>query len=419
MNTFNISVFLVSLFVTISSNAIYAQSTPGKGIGFGFSAGQVHTSLVSANDFFLEEIDPFILNSNNSLNYQVHAVYNFGPYESIRMDVSSREFSVVTNYPGWPNLTFTNSFISSSISAELSIMRYLGVRPYPFNTYGKFGFGFNANSLSAAINDNESLSIPETSRSNSPMVTAGGGLRFHITPGMSLFTEYSLYLSNKNIIDSGFISDLIDTDFTQTSSRWSGLSAGLRITFSRKSSAASPAPSLPELTYAQPETNTQSGFDLITPEKTAPISYNYPSQILYELSSENKRRFNSYSSLPFPFSDNENFFGVVRKQNRYQALKITEPSRSYGVNGIWNPEMPSGYTIIVHSLASENDANQIADELLDSGLRTTVFNVVVNGIDYYRVAIGQFTTRNDASSAASELPSPLNRSFFVAQLPER
>jgi septal ring-binding cell division protein DamX len=81
--------------------------------------------------------------------------------------------------------------------------------------------------------------------------------------------------------------------------------------------------------------------------------------------------------------------------------------------------MPSGYTIIVHSLASENDANQIAGELKSSGLRTSVLSVVVNGINYYRVAIGQFTTRNDASSAASELPTPLNRSFFVAQLPEQ
>jgi opacity protein-like surface antigen len=419
MNAFKVFSFLISILVPISCNTIYAQSNPGKGIGFGISASQAHTSLVSANDFFLEDIDPFILNSDNSLNYQVHAVYNFSPYESIRVDVSTREFAVATNYPGWPNLTFTNSFISSAVSAELSIMRYLGIRPYPFNVYGKFGFGFNANSLSAAINDNESLSIPETSRSNSTVVTAGGGLRFHITPGMSLFTEYSLYLSNKNIIDSGFISDYIDTDFTQTSSRWSGLSAGLRITFSRKSSSHAPAPPQPELTQVQPETYTETDFNLITPEKTEPVSYNYPSQIMDELTTENSRRFYSYSSLPFPFSENENFFGVEQQENRYQFLKTPEPARSYGTNGTWNPQLPSAYTIIVHSLASENDANQIAGELKSSGLRTSVLSVVVNGINYYRVAIGQFSTRNDASSAASELPTPLNRSFFVAQLPEQ
>jgi hypothetical protein len=283
--------------------------------------------------------------------------------------------------------------------------------------YGKFGFGFNANSLSAAINDNESLSIPETSRSNSTMVTAGGGLRFHITPGMSLFTEYSLYLSNKNIIDSGFINDFIDTDFTQTSSRWSGLSAGLRISFSRKSSAQTPALPLHELTNAQPETDIKSGFDLITPERKAAIFYDGSPQIMNQLTNKNNRRFYSYSILSFPFTDNESFFGTIRNKNRYQALKISEPSGSYGVNGNWNPEMTSGYTIIVHSLASENDANQIAGELKSSGLRTSVLSVVVNGINYYRVAIGQFTTRNDASSTASELPSPLNRSFFVIPIP--
>lgn len=104
MNTFKISVFLVFVLVTISSNGIYAQSPSGKGIGFGFSAGQAYTNLVSANNFFLEEVDPFILNTDNRLNYQAHAVYNFGPYESMRIDVANREFSVATNYPGWPNL---------------------------------------------------------------------------------------------------------------------------------------------------------------------------------------------------------------------------------------------------------------------------------------------------------------------------
>jgi len=417
MNTFKISLFLVSVLVTISSNGIYAQSPPGKGVGFGFSAGQVYTSLVSANDFFLEEIDPFLLNSDNSLNYQAHAVYNFSPYESIRIDVSTREFSVATNYPGWPNLTFTNSFISSAISAELSIMRYLGIRPYPFNAYGKFGFGFNANSLSAVLNDNETLSNSETSHSNSTMVTAGGGLRFHITPGMSLFTEYDLFLSSKNIIDPGFINDFVDTDFTQTSSRWSGLSAGLRITFSRKSSAQNQARPQPELTNVQPETDIKSGFDLITPERKAAIFYDGSSQVMGQLSTENKRRFYAYSSLPYPFADNDKFFEAVRQENRYQFLKTPESSGSYGVNGNWKPELSSGYTIIVHSLASEDDANRIAGELQESGLRTTVLNVVVNGINYYRVAIGQFIARNDASSAASELPSPLNRSFFVIPIP--
>jgi len=249
------------------------------------------------------------------------------------------------------------------------------------------------------------------------MVTAGGGLRFHITPGMSLFTEYDLFLSSKNIIDPGFINDFVDTDFTQTSSRWSGLSAGLRITFSRKSSAQNQARPQPELTNVQPETDIKSGFDLITPERKAAIFYDGSSQVMGQLSSENNRRFYSYSTLPFPFSDNENFFDAVRDQNRYQVLKTPESSGSYGVNGNWKPELPSGYTIIVHSLASENDAIRIATELQDSGIRTTVLNVVVNGINYYRVAIGQFIARNDASSAASELPSPLNRSFFVIPIP--
>ena len=417
MNIFKTSALLVSVIFVFSINGIYAQTPSGKGVGFGFSAGQAYTNLVSANDFFLEEVDPFILNSDNRLNYQVHAVYNFGPYESIRIDVSNRDFSIATNYPDWPNLTFTNTFISSAVSAELSIMRYLGIRPYPFNAYGKFGFGFNANSLSAAINDDETLSISETSRSNSTMYTAGGGLRFHVTPGISLFTEYDLYLSSKNIIDSGFISDFIDTDFTQTSNRWSGLSAGLRITFSRKSSAPSPAPHLPELTQVQPENDMQSGFDLISPEITVPVSYNGPLQIRDELTSENRRRFHSYSSLPFPFADNEDFFEAVRNQNRYQTLKTPEPAQSYGTVGNWNPDLPSGYTIVVHSLRSENDANQIASDLKNSGLRTTVLNTKINNTEYYRVAIGQFRTRDNASNAAANLPSPLKNSFFVISIP--
>jgi septal ring-binding cell division protein DamX len=140
---------------------------------------------------------------------------------------------------------------------------------------------------------------------------------------------------------------------------------------------------------------------------------------LEQVSLEYRARFQSYTTLPFPFTDNEKFFKAARSQNSVQATEAAAPSKSYGVNGIWNPDLAAGYTIIVHSLTSEADADRIAEDLQNSGLRTTVLNVVVNGRNYYRVAIGQFTTRNDASSAANQLPSPLNSSFFLAQLPEQ
>lgn len=421
MNNFKTSILLLSFLLTLFSGQADAQNPAAENrIGFGFSAGTIQTNLASADGFFREAIDPFLLNSSNNINLQFHAVYDFGLYESMRLDVSAREFSVATNYSGWPNHTFDNSMISTVLSAELSIFRYLGIEPRPFNMYGKIGFGFNSNSLSTVLQSDGNSSGSETSSSLSAMYTAGGGLRYHMTPGLSFFTEYDLAFSNTDIIDPGFINDFIDTDFTQTSSQWGALSAGIRISFSGKRQRSVSAADRPftAATPVQVLNNSLSDLNIVATKMTLPIPFRHQTEPFEQLSLENELRFRSYATLPFPFTDSEIFFETARNQNRVQTTQAPEPSANHGLNGTWNPNLTSGYTIIVHSLTSATDANRIVDQLRETGLRTTVLNVVVNGTNYYRVAIGQFTSRNDASRSANELPSPLNSSFFVVPIPE-
>lgn len=421
MKIFLTSILLISFAFTLFSSQVNAQNQSSENrIGFGFSAGTTQTNLTSADGYFRETVDPFLLNSSNNLNLQFHAVHDFGLYESIRLDVSTREFSVATNYSEWPSLTFDNTMISTVLSAELSMFRYLAIQPRPLNVYGKVGFGFNSNSFSADFQGDGNSTGSETSSSLSAMYTVGGGLRYHITPALSFFSEYDLVYSNTDIIDPGFVNDFIDTDFTQTASRWGALSAGLRITFPGKRNRSAPSANRPfsEITPAQ-QNNSLSALNIVATNMTYPIPFRHQSDLLEQVTLEYRARFQSYTTLPFPFTDNEKFFEAARNQNSVQAPEPAIPSSTYGVNGIWNPDFTSGYTIIVHSLTLVTDANRIAEDLQNSGLRTTVLNVVVNGRNYYRVAIGQFTTRDDASSAANQLPSPLNSSFFVAQLPEQ
>ncbi len=78
----------------------------------------------------------------------------------------------------------------------------------------------------------------------------------------------------------------------------------------------------------------------------------------------------------------------------------------------------SGYTIIIYSFTSVETANNTADNLELPDYSIHVFPYNSDGSTYYRVALGQFETWNQAYEAGSELPPPFNEQFFVDNLPE-
>jgi len=74
------------------------------------------------------------------------------------------------------------------------------------------------------------------------------------------------------------------------------------------------------------------------------------------------------------------------------------------------------FTIVVHSLESQNVASRTADELRSDGFRISVTEVNVDGQTYYRVGIGQFPTVQEALQEATTLPDPFNNQNFIQRL---
>jgi len=435
MKVYKLPFLLILLLFKFTTNQVYSQDhLIAKGWGLGLSAGVINTNLASGGDFFFEDINPFLLNQNSYLSYRLNIQYDFSPYEAIRTDISSGKFSLITNYAGWPDLIFTNDFITTSISAQLSLMRYLGVPPQPMNIYGLFGFGLNFNSLSVVPENNNTIESQKKNTQN-PIYTIGGGLRLYISSNVNLFTEYNLFISDKQIIDSNIIRDNLNTDFTSTSSRWRGLQAGIQIKFHRKkvpyvqnnfhSQRLTPQPAPPSFS---------DFFESIYIKEPSLDSLVAANDIRNELTRENFHRFDSYSEITFSITNIEQeviseFVPVTERDDRtediVQALSdedlVMSPLPSivseYGTTGEWNTVELEGYTIVVHSLVNLNRANRLADELRQAGYRILVIPSIVNNTTYYRVAIGQYETRYRAIQAANHLPPPIRNQYFLMTLP--
>lgn len=422
-------------FFTFMINSAHGQNDRiTEGWGIGLSAGILNTNLLSADDFFSEGINPFLLAQDDKLSLRLNLQYDFSPYESIRVDISTGKFSVMTNYLAWPSLVYTNEFINSTVSTQLSLMRYLGVSTYPLNIYGKFGFGFNLNSLSVTANDTEESIEPENMRTQNPIYTIGSGMRLTISSNLNLFTEYDLFLSDKNIIDSRFINNHIDSDFTRTSSRWRNFQLGIQIQFQRRDTPPvhDRFPSEPFQPLA-PSNNFPVYFETVYIEKPALETLDTFNEIITNLSIENNQRFDSYSDITNPITDNKSFFDTVFASGNDLHLepngtegeaveetpitKLTPHEPVYGTTGTWNNSGVEGYTIVIHSLQNESNAHRIADELRSSGFRVMVKTVPVNDAVFYRVAIGQYETNTKAIQAAKQLPDAYSNQYFLMVLP--
>lgn len=94
-------------------------------------------------------------------------------------------------------------------------------------------------------------------------------------------------------------------------------------------------------------------------------------------------------------------------------VMTTDP---YGLYGELAETEGDVFTIVVHSLESQNVANRTANELRADGFRISVTERTVDGQIYYRVGIGQFPTVQEAVQEASTLPEPFNNQNFIQRL---
>lgn len=419
------------LFLLVPCKA-YSQDEFNKmGWGIGFSAGVINTSLASGGEYFFEDINPFLLDRDSYLSLRLNLQYDFSDYESIRADISSGKFTVLTNFAGWPEYTFTNDFINSTISVQMSLMRYLGIPAYPLNIYGKFGLGLNFNNLTAnPRNSNQGL-VSNKKNTQNPVYVFGGGLRLYISQSVNLYTEYDLFLSDRQIIESGFVSDFTNSDFSRTSSRWRGLQAGIQIKFQNRTGSGIRQPPQPIFADIPPQPPSfKDYFETISVERPSVSSLKSLDYVLNGLIQENTIRFLTYSWIESPVQiiDTKADYEVttetvteITTTNDLQPLTvddlhintISSAISEYGTTGNWNTDIQDGYTIVIHSVLNINQANRIANELSDSGYRAFVIPTIINNTSYYRVVIGQYDSRYRAIQAANHLPPTIRNQYFL------
>lgn len=92
------------------------------------------------------------------------------------------------------------------------------------------------------------------------------------------------------------------------------------------------------------------------------------------------------------------------------------PITVYGLMGSLNASANDGFTIILHSMRNQRNAERAAQELRELGYRTIVSERTVNNETVYRVGVGQFETVDKGLEAAKTLPEPYNENHFIQRI---
>lgn len=88
----------------------------------------------------------------------------------------------------------------------------------------------------------------------------------------------------------------------------------------------------------------------------------------------------------------------------------------YGLKGEVNENANDGYTIVVHSIRSQEKARGIYNNLRQEGYRSILVSAIVDGNEYWRIGLGQFKTIEDAQQTAKQLPEPFSNNFFIKRI---
>lgn len=88
----------------------------------------------------------------------------------------------------------------------------------------------------------------------------------------------------------------------------------------------------------------------------------------------------------------------------------------YGLYGTADDNITDGYTIVVHSLRSRQQADAMQSKLNREGYRIVVSEATINGEIYYRVGVGQFESVARAQQAVAELPDNYKDNHFIRRI---
>ncbi|MDR9367121.1 MAG: OmpA family protein [Balneolaceae bacterium] len=214
-------VLLLPLLVVSTANAQDEDQVPDK-LSIGLLGGitQGHMNIGT-------EYDPtFGFNFRYAANPTIAAQLNFS-------------FGTMTTNPDDDNYferEFENSYITTSMTAQIDILRLLGSTSENVKLYTSVGLGLIFSDVTTEVNNKEPSNwteyIGEDHSEPSMFASFGPGVRFNLGRRIDLFAQYDYYISNSEIIDGFRTRPELDIDLhRRTPDNWSSVTAGIQIKF--------------------------------------------------------------------------------------------------------------------------------------------------------------------------------------------
>jgi len=98
------------------------------------------------------------------------------------------------------------------------------------------------------------------------------------------------------------------------------------------------------------------------------------------------------------------------------VIPAADEQATFGLMGSLNEEANNGYSIVVHSFNSEENARAAAAQLSEDGYRVLVSSRTVGGNSMWRVSVGQFSSFIEAQENTTRLPPPYNHQNFIHRI---
>lgn len=407
------------------------------GIGGGVLTGSIPTGGATTNVVSSR----FKVNDAYYPSFRLNAGYHLTEFESIELNASAGSFSVFTDHEFWPELLFENQFFTGSLSTRFRLKRLFESLPDILDLYGVFGLGLmQSNHKVSPINTTGTTQMEieiDQSTEYSLLFNFGAGFDISLSEKIALFLQYDYQTMNKDLIDRQLAGDILRNDFVQTTSNWSTFSTGIRIRFGKSGTARPHADRDFELTtvpsvdtdteLAETATDADRELDLDPePVISRAIPDTIPEENVDTVTVDEPDNQTEPEPDPKPEADpesketpaeaDEEVNDILPEPEPIQELVLSESITDYGLYGHYQEVLTEGYTIIIHSFSNPDLAETAVADLLSDGFRAFVQSTVVNQINYYRVAIGQFESRNQARDAASGLPDPYRNNYFLSTI---
>lgn len=131
---------------------------------------------------------------------------------------------------------FENSYITTSVTSHVNLLRLLGSTSETVNLYAITGLGLIFNDVTTEMG-NPDLNhadeyIGEDHTEPAFYANFGAGVRFNLAKRVDLFAQYDFYITNSDIIDGHRTRPQRPIDLhRRTEDNWSALTAGIQIKF--------------------------------------------------------------------------------------------------------------------------------------------------------------------------------------------